>query len=127
MSKQEYPLSKNLKKLREKKELSQDRLAKLADVANNTIIKIEQGENINPTLDPLFWFENRNVGGGCPPIETKDGWLIIYHAVEDTPFGKIYHASAALLDLKNPLKVLGAIKRTSVFPKGFLGKKWCYK
>jgi len=53
MSKQEYPLSKNLKKLREKKRLSQDRLAKLADVANNTIIKIEQGENINPTLDTL--------------------------------------------------------------------------
>lgn len=49
----EYPLTKNLKKLREKKGLSQDRLAKLADVADNTIIKIEQGENINPTLDTL--------------------------------------------------------------------------
>ncbi|KKQ93284.1 MAG: hypothetical protein UT20_C0051G0001, partial [Candidatus Levybacteria bacterium GW2011_GWA1_39_11] len=48
MSKQDYPLSNNLKKLREKKGLSQDRLAKLADVANNTIIKIEQGENMNP-------------------------------------------------------------------------------
>ena len=53
MSKQEYPLSNNLKKLREKKRLSQDRLAKLADVANNTIIKIEQGENVNPTLETL--------------------------------------------------------------------------
>ena len=53
MSKQEYPLSNNLKKLREKKGLSQYRLAKLADVANNTIIKIEQGENINPTLATL--------------------------------------------------------------------------
>jgi len=53
MSKQEYPLSINLKKLREKKKLSQDRLAKLADVANNTIIKIEQGENTNPTLATL--------------------------------------------------------------------------
>lgn len=49
----DYPLSKNLKKLRERKGLSQDRLAKLADVANNTIIKIEQGENINPRLDTL--------------------------------------------------------------------------
>ena len=49
----EHPLAKNLKKLREKHGLSQDRLAKLADVANNTIIKIEQGENINPTLDTL--------------------------------------------------------------------------
>ncbi|MBU1563968.1 helix-turn-helix domain-containing protein [Patescibacteria group bacterium] len=53
MSKQEYPLSKNLKKLRKKRGLSQDRLAKLADLANNTIIKIEQGENINPILDTL--------------------------------------------------------------------------
>ena len=53
MSKQDFPLARNLKKLREKKGLSQDRLAKLADVANNTIIKIEQGENINPTLDTL--------------------------------------------------------------------------
>lgn len=51
-------------------------------------------------LDPLYWFENRNIGGGCPPIETKDGWLVIYHAVEDTPLGKIYHATAALFDLK---------------------------
>ena len=53
MSKQDYPLSKNLKKLREQKGLSQDRLAKLADVTNNTIIKIEQGESINPTLATL--------------------------------------------------------------------------
>jgi len=44
---------KNPKKLREQKGLSQDRLAKLADIANNTIIKIEQGENQNPTLDTL--------------------------------------------------------------------------
>lgn len=49
----DYPLSKNLKKLRERKGLSQDRLAKLADVANNTIIKIEQGKNVNPRLDTL--------------------------------------------------------------------------
>ena len=53
MSKQDFPLARNLKKLREKKGLSQHRLAKLADVANNTIIKIEQGENINPTLATL--------------------------------------------------------------------------
>ena len=60
-------------------------------------------------LDPLYWFESRNVGGGAPPIETEEGWLIIYHAVEDTPLGKIYHAAAALLDLGNPLKVLGRL------------------
>jgi transcriptional regulator with XRE-family HTH domain len=53
MAKQDYSLSKNLKKLREKKGLLQDRLAKLANIANNTIIKIEQGENMNPRLDTL--------------------------------------------------------------------------
>ena len=53
MSKQSYPLGQNLKKLREKKGLSQDRLPKLPGVANNTIIKIEQGENENPTLETL--------------------------------------------------------------------------
>ena len=43
-------LSKNIKKLREAKGLSQEKLARLADVANNTIIKIEAGKNQNPTL-----------------------------------------------------------------------------
>ena len=68
-------------------------------------------------IDPLFWFENSHIGGGCPPIKTKDGWLIIYHAVENTQSGKIYHASAALLDLKNPLKVLGRLKEPLFSPK----------
>ena len=46
-------LSNNIKRLREAKGLSQEKLARLADVANNTIIKIEAGKNQNPTLDTL--------------------------------------------------------------------------
>ena len=46
-------LANNIKKLREAKELSQEKLARLADVANNTLIKMESGENQNPTLDTL--------------------------------------------------------------------------
>ena len=46
-------LSKNIKKLREAKGLSQEKLARLADVANNTLIKMETGENKNPTLETL--------------------------------------------------------------------------
>jgi beta-1,2-mannobiose phosphorylase / 1,2-beta-oligomannan phosphorylase len=42
------------------------------------------------------------IGGGCPPIETTEGWLIIYHGVYDTPKGYVYSACAALLDLENP-------------------------
>ena len=46
-------LANNIKKLREAKGLSQEKLARLADVANNTLIKMESGENYNPTLDTL--------------------------------------------------------------------------
>jgi len=44
---------RKLRKLREAQELSQEKLARLADVALNTIVKIETGRNQNPTLDTL--------------------------------------------------------------------------
>ncbi len=60
-------------------------------------------------LDTRYWFESRVIGAGAPPIETKKGWLIIYHAVENSPEGKIYRAAAALLDKNNPSKVIGRL------------------
>lgn len=49
------------------------------------------------------------IGGGCPPIETKAGWLLIYHGVHDTAEGYVYCACAALLDLKNPEKEIARL------------------
>ena len=46
-------LAKNIERLRKAKGLSQEKLARLADVANNTLIKMESGENQNPTLVTL--------------------------------------------------------------------------
>ena len=46
-------LAKNIERLRKAKGLSQEKLARSADVANNTLIKMESGENQNPTLDTL--------------------------------------------------------------------------
>ena len=45
--------AKRIESLRKKRGLSQEKLARLADVSNNTIIKIEAGKNQNPTLDTL--------------------------------------------------------------------------
>jgi predicted GH43/DUF377 family glycosyl hydrolase len=67
-------------------------------------------------LESEYRFESRNIGGGCPPIETKEGWLMIYHAVEDSRRGRIYHAAAALLDLTEPSKVIGRMKRPLFSP-----------
>ena len=46
-------ISDNIKKYRNKAGISQDRMSKLGDVTYNTIIKIESGANINPTIDAL--------------------------------------------------------------------------
>ena len=43
------------------------------------------------------------VGGSAPPIKTKDGWLMLYHAVG---LDKHYRTGALLLDLNDPTKVL---------------------
>ena len=68
-------------------------------------------------IDPKYKFEDRNVGGGCPPIETPQGWLLIYHAVEKAKRGKVYHAGAALLDLNDPSKVLGRLTKPLFSPQ----------
>jgi len=46
-------IGKNLKKLRKKKGLSQDRVSKLADISYNTVIKLESGGITNPTIETL--------------------------------------------------------------------------
>ena len=46
-------IAENIKKYRNKIGVSQDRLSKLADVTYNTIIKIESGANINPTIETI--------------------------------------------------------------------------
>ena len=46
-------LARKMKQLREKLDLSQEKLARLADVSNNTIINIEAGKQDNPTIDTL--------------------------------------------------------------------------
>lgn len=53
-------------------------------------------------IDPKDIFEVDYIGAGGPPIETEFGWLLIYHGVQETITGKIYHAKAALLQLDKP-------------------------
>jgi predicted GH43/DUF377 family glycosyl hydrolase len=61
-------------------------------------------------LSGKYDFESSYVGSGCPPIETKDGWLLIYHGVQDTLNGYVYSAGAAMFALENPLKEIGRLK-----------------
>jgi len=67
-------------------------------------------------LLPKLKHESSHIGAGCPPIETEKGWLVIYHAAETTTNGLIYHACAALLDLINPLKIIGRLRQPLFSP-----------
>jgi predicted GH43/DUF377 family glycosyl hydrolase len=44
-------------------------------------------------------------GAGAPPLKTKEGWLLLYHAVDEKEPHK-YKVGALLLDLEDPTKVL---------------------
>ncbi len=46
-------IGKNIKKVRQDKGISQDRLSKLADLSLNTIVTVESGANPNPTIETL--------------------------------------------------------------------------
>ena len=53
MSKTIQPIAKNIKKYRQAKGLSQDKLSRLADISHATIIKIESGGIQSPTIDTV--------------------------------------------------------------------------
>ncbi|MCH7414929.1 hypothetical protein MM213_15620 [Belliella sp. R4-6] len=60
-------------------------------------------------LAPKHQHEISYIGGGCPPIETEAGWLMVYHGVQDSVSGYVYAACVALLDLDDPRKELSRL------------------
>ncbi len=60
-------------------------------------------------------WDSRKIGSGAPPIKTKDGWLLIYHAVGEQDPGR-YKIGVMLLDLKDPTRVLFRSKEPILEP-----------
>lgn len=68
-------------------------------------------------FNPIYSHESEYIGGGCPPVETEAGWLLIYHGVEHTEKGDVYSACAALLDLENPVRLISRLPYALFSPK----------
>lgn len=68
-----------------------------------TFIKSCHGQEARDTKNGRW--DSRVRGVGPPPIKTKDGWLVIYHAIDDKDPSK-YKLGAMILDYKNPQHVL---------------------
>jgi beta-1,2-mannobiose phosphorylase / 1,2-beta-oligomannan phosphorylase len=78
------------------------------------------GIHISTSPDLLYWkpcdksflrarrssVSNVKIGGGTPPVLTRDGWLMIYHGVENNGAAGIYRSFWALLDADDPVKIL---------------------
>lgn len=52
------------------------------------------------------WWDAHKIGLSAPPIETPDGWLMMYHGVRITPAGCLYRLGLALLDLEDPTRCI---------------------
>lgn len=62
-------------------------------------------------------WESTKIGAGPVPIETSEGWLLIYHGVLTSCNGYVYSFGAALLDLDEPWKVLARGKAYLLSPQ----------
>jgi len=54
---------------------------------------------------PRGGWQSTKVGPGPVPIETQEGWLLIYHGVWTSCNGYLYYVGGALLDLERPWRV----------------------
>ena len=64
-----------------------------------------EAPDIHTLPDHLVAWHNRTRSASAPPIKTKDGWLLFYHAMDKNDPGR-YKVGALLLDLNDPSKVL---------------------
>src|SRR3990167_8045452 len=68
--------------------------------------------DLNSHVIPLLRNANDQVEAGAPPIKTKAGWLFIYSYIQNYfSSNKVFGIEAVLLDLHNPLKVIGRTNR----------------
>lgn len=65
---------------------------------------------------PLSW-QSTKVGAGPTPIETDEGWLVLYHGVLTSCNGFVYSMGVALLDLEEPWKVLARGRDYALSPQ----------
>ena len=52
------------------------------------------------------WWESVKIGAGAAPIETSEGWLMLFHGVATTCNGFVYSMGGAILDIDEPGRVL---------------------
>ncbi|MEM1445075.1 MAG: glycoside hydrolase family 130 protein [Planctomycetota bacterium] len=68
-------------------------------------------------MRPEGGWQSTKVGAGPTPIETDDGWLLIYHGVNTSCNGMVYSFGAALLDHDEPWNVTARARDYLMCPR----------
>jgi len=68
----------------------------------------KNGKIWEPAWEPFIrprpgYFDQIHVEAGPPPIKTRDGWLVLYHGIDDHI---VYRLGGILLDLDDPRKIV---------------------
>ena len=86
---------------------------------------------LSESPDLIYWGKHRyvmgttggwqstKIGAGPVPIETSEGWLLIYHGVLTSCNGFVYSIGAALLDIDEPWKVRYRTKSYILSPQTY--------
>ena len=82
-----------------------------------------EAPDVHTLPDHVVAWHNRTRSAGAPPIKTKDGWLLFYHAMDKDDPGR-YKVGALLLDLKDPTKVLYRANRPVLEPDEWYENDW---
>ena len=73
--------------------------------------------------DHIVAWHKRTRSAAAPPIKTKDGWLLLYHAMDKND-GDRYKLGALLLDLNDPQKVLFRAQQPILEPDEWYENDW---
>ena len=93
-------------------------LPKIPSIWIASSVDLKNWTNHKLLISPTHQFAAK-IGPGLPPIETKDGWLLIYHHVvkEEATNRLTYSARAALLDLDNPERLIANLDYDILAPE----------
>lgn len=83
----------------------------------------QEAPDVHTLPDHIVAWHNRTRSASAPPIKTKEGWLLFYHAMDKNDPNR-YKVGAMLLDLKDPSKVIYRANRPILEPDEWYENDW---
>ena len=80
-----------------------DELDVIAKADENSWSRYSESIKDHTILQRKYAWESEKIGAGPPPVKTEEGWLLLYHGVDED---HVYRTGVVLLDLEDPSRVI---------------------